>query len=383
MLGAIGVLAWTPLLSSTPAQLLGCPRGAATEPGALFAWSAAGQALASPPPPATGPDPLAGQHVQLVIEAVQRRIYVFADGRVYRWWPVAVGTPATPTPIGQWTIRAKAVWGGAFGARWMQLSIPWGTYGIHGTNDPGSIGSRASHGCVRMWNRDVVELYRLVQVGTPVDIRGWPVARFGEVRRVIVPTLLGSDVLQLQERLRALGYDVPADGRYGARSVAAVVAFQRERGLRADGVVDYATAEALGLRPLADLPTLRPTPPGEEPPPPPARPAQVPQPAARELAARGRAGTLYAGMSGRHVRARGPAARIGAGTARGPCPAGEEGSACAVGPTRTRTGTSPPARRPCGRRPVGAPPTRPRCAFRAGRRGPATWFAPSPGSRNA
>lgn len=250
LLFAAGVGAWVPVLGTPRAAVLGCPWGAASVPGALFGWVAAGQALSSPPP-SSEPDPLAGKHVQIVIEAAQRRLYVFADGRVDRSWPVAVGTPETPTPIGHWSIRAKAVWGGAFGARWMQLSIPWGTYGIHGTNNPGSIGSRASHGCVRMWNRDVVQLYALVPVGTPVDVRGQAVARFGEVRRVIVPTLLGSDVLQLQEKLKALGYDVGAvDGKYGTRAVAAVVAFQKAHGLRADGVVDYRTAQALGLRPL-------------------------------------------------------------------------------------------------------------------------------------
>jgi hypothetical protein len=283
LLAAAGLGLWIPLLGAPHARALGCPRGAASEPGALLGWLAAGQALSSPPPPA-GPDPLSGEHVQIVIEAVQRRLYLFAGGRIYRSWPVAVGTPETPTPIGHFAIQAKAVWGGAFGARWMQLSIPWGTYGIHGTNNPGSIGSRASHGCVRMWNRDVVQLYALVPVGTPVDVRGPATVRFGEVRRVIVPTLLGSDVLQLQERLQALGYYAgPLDGKYGARAVAAVVAFQKAHGLRADGVVDYRTAEALGLRPLADDPTLRPTPRGQEPPPPPPRegggplPGTVPQ----------------------------------------------------------------------------------------------------------
>ncbi len=281
---AAGVGAWIPVLGAPRSAVLGCPRGAASDPGALFGWVAAGQTLSSPPP-RSEPDPLAGKHVQVVIEAAQRRLYLFADGQIYRSWPVAVGTVETPTPVGHWNIKAKAVWGGAFGARWMQLSIPWGTYGVHGTNNPGSIGSRASHGCVRMWNRDVLQLYALVPVGTPVDVRGQPVARFGEVRRVIVPTLLGSDVLQLQEKLRALGYDVGAlDGKYGGKAVAAVVAFQKAHGLRADGVVDYRTAEALGLRPLSEDVTLRPTPRGEEPPPPPVRPGggpeAVPQPAA-------------------------------------------------------------------------------------------------------
>jgi lipoprotein-anchoring transpeptidase ErfK/SrfK len=43
-------------------------------------------------------------------------------------------------------------------------------YAIHGTNSPGSIGGFVSHGCIRMYNRDIVALYQLVQVGTPVIV---------------------------------------------------------------------------------------------------------------------------------------------------------------------------------------------------------------------
>ena len=50
------------------------------------------------------------------------------------------------------------------------LTLRGGDYAIHGTNRPGSIGSFVSHGCIRMHNRDIVALYRLVQVGTPVIV---------------------------------------------------------------------------------------------------------------------------------------------------------------------------------------------------------------------
>ena len=46
-------------------------------------------------------------------------------------------------------------WGGGFGTRWLGLNVPWGIYGIHGTNQPWSIGTQASAGCIRMFNRHV------------------------------------------------------------------------------------------------------------------------------------------------------------------------------------------------------------------------------------
>ncbi len=268
-------LLWTPTVWASQSAALGCSSRSTVGLG-LAAYVVTGQNLQVPAPspkpePSLPPD-LVGKQLQLVIEAPSRRIYLFADGKEVRSWPVAVGTRSTPTPLGHWRIKAKAVWGGAFGARWMQLSIPWGTYGIHGTNNPGSIGTFASHGCIRMYNRDVVQLYSLVQVGTPVDIRGEPRVRFGEVLRVIVPTLVGSDVVQVQERLAMLdpGLGAPS-GIFQGRWVQAVRAFQQSHGLPVTGSVDYRTALALGVVPVADDPSLRPTPKGQPVPPPPPR----------------------------------------------------------------------------------------------------------------
>lgn len=50
------------------------------------------------------------------------------------------------------------------------LTLNDGTYAIHGTNRPASIGQFVSHGCIRMYNEDIRELYRLVRVGTPVFV---------------------------------------------------------------------------------------------------------------------------------------------------------------------------------------------------------------------
>ena len=78
------------------------------------------------------------------------------DRVVWKAYPVAVGKWATLTPVGEWKIIEKGFeTGGAFGTRWMALDVPWGGYGIHGTNRPWSIGTYASLGCVRMFNEDV------------------------------------------------------------------------------------------------------------------------------------------------------------------------------------------------------------------------------------
>lgn len=88
-------------------------------------------------------------------------------------YPVGVGKPATPTPAGNYKVVNKIFNpGGVLGSRWMGLNIPGGVYGIHGTNNPGSIGGYVSNGCIRMHNKDVEDVFPLVGIGTPVEITG-------------------------------------------------------------------------------------------------------------------------------------------------------------------------------------------------------------------
>ncbi|WP_318614961.1 L,D-transpeptidase [Sporosarcina sp. YIM B06819] len=84
-------------------------------------------------------------------------------------YPIAVGKMVTSTPMGTYRIINKqSNPGGPFGAFWIGLSKPH--YGIHGTNNPVSIGKSVSHGCIRMLNKDVLELASMVRIGTIVFI---------------------------------------------------------------------------------------------------------------------------------------------------------------------------------------------------------------------
>jgi len=162
---------------------------------------------------------------------------------VIKSYPIATGTPNTPTPLGNWRIIQKLMNpGGPFGTRWMKLSITWGGYGIHGTDNPASIGKAASHGCIRMFNEDIEELYDIVPLGTPVRIIGR--AYTGRILKIGVDP--GEDIAEVQRTLQILGYyrgDI--DGVYGPLTEEAVKAFQADNGLVADGVVGANTYEAL------------------------------------------------------------------------------------------------------------------------------------------
>lgn len=180
---------------------------------------------------------------RITVDTNAQTITLYQNGKVIKSYPVATGAPTTPTPLGDWRIIQKLMNpGGAFGTRWMKLSIPWGGYGIHGTDNPASIGKASSHGCIRMFNEDIEELYDIVPLGTPVRIIGR--AYTGRILKIGVDP--GEDIAEVQRTLQILGYyrgDI--DGVYGPLTEGAVKAFQADNGLVADGVVGVNTYEAL------------------------------------------------------------------------------------------------------------------------------------------
>ena len=106
---------------------------------------------------------------QIEISVNNRWLRLLKDGVLQKQYPIAVGKMLTATPLGNFIIVNKQPNpGGPFGTMWMSLSKEH--YGIHGTNDPSSIGHAVSHGCVRMHNKDVEELASIVPIGTQVII---------------------------------------------------------------------------------------------------------------------------------------------------------------------------------------------------------------------
>ncbi|MGX6444198.1 L,D-transpeptidase family protein [Neobacillus sp. K501] len=100
----------------------------------------------------------------------KRRLSLYKSGKFVKVYPIAVGKMLTATPTGDFVIVNRQMNpGGPFGVMWLSLSKQG--YGIHGTNDPSSIGKAVSHGCVRMHNRDVLQLAEMVPNGTKVMIR--------------------------------------------------------------------------------------------------------------------------------------------------------------------------------------------------------------------
>ncbi len=120
----------------------------------------------------------------IVVSLQDRKLALLEDGQVKKIYPVSVGRPTTPSPVGTFTIERRVVNpiyshngivvepgpANPVGTRWMGLSVRG--YGIHGTNEPRSIGKAASHGCIRMARPDLEELYAQAHVGDTVVLVG-------------------------------------------------------------------------------------------------------------------------------------------------------------------------------------------------------------------
>jgi lipoprotein-anchoring transpeptidase ErfK/SrfK len=126
----------------------------------------------------------AQEHHRIVISIPDRTLTLFEGDHATKTYDIAVGKPLTPSPEGKfevvtrlnhptWYTHGKVVGPGKanpLGTRWLGLSKKG--YGIHGTNEPESIGKAVSHGCIRMRNEDVEELFELVETGVQVELTG-------------------------------------------------------------------------------------------------------------------------------------------------------------------------------------------------------------------
>jgi lipoprotein-anchoring transpeptidase ErfK/SrfK len=141
---------------------------------------------------------------RIVVSIPDRKLILIDSGRIVKTYAVAVGAPATPSPTGTFQVVTRVpdpAWyqpgkvvppgpGNPLGPRWIGLSQKG--YGIHGTDNPRSIGMAKSHGCIRMRNSDVEELFELVDIGDEVELRAEKTEELGLV--------LGAPVFVVAER---------------------------------------------------------------------------------------------------------------------------------------------------------------------------------------
>jgi hypothetical protein len=185
----------------------------------------------------------------LLISVEDNCIYLLKGGKPIKSFLCATGKAETPSPLGLFKIIKKSRWGEGFGGSWMSLNCTWGTYGIHGTIMPETVGYPLSHGCFRMFISDAEELYNIVPVGTPVFISGGCYGPFGNGFRPIGPGMYGLDVKTIQLKLKKLGfYNGSCNGSYNANGFEeAVHHFQEENGIIISDTITHKMFEKMGF----------------------------------------------------------------------------------------------------------------------------------------
>jgi len=125
--------------------------------------------------------------VRLVIKLSDRRVYVYQDNELQTSYPIAVGREGWETPTGSYQVIQTVEnpsWQHPFtgeivppgptnplGARWIGFWTDGTNYiGFHGTPEEHTVGTAASHGCVRMYDKDAIALFEKVKIGTPVIV---------------------------------------------------------------------------------------------------------------------------------------------------------------------------------------------------------------------
>jgi lipoprotein-anchoring transpeptidase ErfK/SrfK len=119
---------------------------------------------------------------RIVIDLSERRVSLYRRGRLVMRATAAIGSPATPTPQGRFYVNQRLIprdHHGPYGPAALGISAfsnvltGWtqgGPIAIHGTNEPSTIGRRATNGCIRLRNRVLKRLFRETPAGTPVIV---------------------------------------------------------------------------------------------------------------------------------------------------------------------------------------------------------------------
>jgi L,D-transpeptidase ErfK/SrfK len=202
-----------------------------------------------------------GKREGIVVNLGDLRLYFFEKGKPPRSYPIGIAKDGFATPLGDTVVKAKRekpVWVPGESARRDDPELPrqvkpgpdnplgehalylgWPTYLIHGTNDPRGVGRHSSRGCIRLYPKDIAELYARVEIGTPVRVVNEPVKLGwigGELYLEVNPDAEQS--LSLDET-----------GKQGVRRAPAKLREQIERAAGTKRAkVNWARAEGAGFR---------------------------------------------------------------------------------------------------------------------------------------
>lgn len=187
---------------------------------------------------------------KILVDVEDSKLYLFENNKMIKEYKCSGGKWSTPSPIGTWTIIQKAKWGEGFRTEaGFGLNVPWGKFGIHGTLDVYSVGWSSSHGCIRMNNNEVRELYNIVPIGTKVTIVDGVYGAFGKGLRNLKSGMYGSDVLEIQKKLKELGFfNANPNGKFGSETEKAIKKYCINNNLYVRKIIDIELQKNMGFQ---------------------------------------------------------------------------------------------------------------------------------------
>jgi hypothetical protein len=168
--------------------------------------------------------------------------------KILESYPLTKINEIASAPIGDWTIEHMEKWNNVTEGYWMRLNVPWGTFGIQGKVAPLENRNTVSLGSIKIQDKDASQLYAIVEEGTLVKVYGGPYGAFGRGYRTLNYGDRGSDVYEVEKRLKAQGYyDGSIEGIYGEALRIAAHTFQRDKGLEISDIIGKTFYEKLGI----------------------------------------------------------------------------------------------------------------------------------------
>ncbi|QCX34254.1 hypothetical protein FDN13_11390 [Caloramator sp. E03] len=175
------------------------------------------------------------KNISLLIDEYTGKIYVLYDNKITKSYIIKDCMAYSSFPEGNWAVNGKYVWNHSFG---IIINTGWGYYIIHGENHAFKINNNAILGCIKLLNKDMLEIYKDVQYGTQIRIEKYN--KIFNKYKVLKVGDIGWEVFEIQNKLKKLGYySGYPNGIYDNNLKASVNNYQKNNGLEVKSCFGY------------------------------------------------------------------------------------------------------------------------------------------------
>lgn len=179
------------------------------------------------------------EDISILVDITENKIYLISEKKIIKSYPIEICESTFPPPSGNWIVSSKNTFAKRNEGYIMFINVSWGTYGIQSSNYLWSINKSIPCGYIKLNDEDAAEIYKVVRYGTQVRIYR-ETDYSGLCFRVLKPGDKGSDVYEIQRKLKKLGYYKGyLNGIYNDSLKDAVHKFQRKNNMTVSNIISY------------------------------------------------------------------------------------------------------------------------------------------------